>query len=63
MIRLARSGTEEQQQHRHEWYTDFCGCLQDMGGSAYDEDRVMRLYVLGYSPANAAGEEICEEED
>lgn len=60
--RVARGGTAAEQDFRHEWFTDFYGCLQDMGGSAYDEERVLRLYVLGYSPADAAGEEICEDE-
>jgi hypothetical protein len=63
MERIAKGGTDEQQAHRAAWYDEFCGCLQDMGGSAYDEGRVIGLYVQGYSPADAAGEEICEEDE
>ena len=59
----ACGGTGKDYTARDTWFDEFCGCLQDMGGSAYDEERVLGLYVRGYSPADAAGEEICEDEE
>jgi len=46
-----------------EWLQQFYGCLADMGGSVYDEERVVKKYREGYSPADAAGEEVCEDEE
>lgn len=57
------AGTGRDYAVRDQWFNEFRGCLQDMGGSAYDEERVIQKYVNGYSPADAAGEEICEEEE
>ncbi len=48
---------------KDEWFSQFYGCMQDMGCSAYDEERVLKLYAQGYSPADAAGEEACESDE
>jgi hypothetical protein len=45
-----------------EWFNQFRACMQDMGCSAYHEARVLLMFKAGYSPAEAAGEEACEED-
>jgi hypothetical protein len=53
----------EQKINRDEWFNQFRGCMQDLGCSAYDERRVLKMYEQDYSPADAAGEEACEEDE
>jgi hypothetical protein len=47
---------------KDEWFEQFAGCMADMGCGAYDEGRVLAMYAKGYSPADAAGEEACEDD-
>lgn len=51
------------QQDLNAWLNEMCGCLQDMGASAYDGDRAERFFAEGYSPADAAAELMNDEED
>jgi hypothetical protein len=48
---------------QNEWFEQFYACMQDMGCSAYDEARVVQMFLSGYSPAEAAGEEACEDDE
>ena len=59
---LDSTSTKEGVMDKDSWFEEFYGCLQDLGGSAYDEDRVLQKYEAGYSPADAAGEEVCEDD-